>query len=161
MATTPAWTSWGDSQPQLPRSARHLLRQVFGPLVAGQPTPIEQAYLTPSRLPAEVREDLVEAVGTDSVRDDDEARARHAGGQSYTDIVRRRHGDASEAPDAVVLPGDADEIAAVLAVCSASNVARGALGGRHECGRRTVVVARALRCRHRSRPGSDGPAAGG
>jgi alkyldihydroxyacetonephosphate synthase len=129
MATTPAWTSWGDSQPQLPRSARHLLRTVFGPLVATQPTPIEHAQLAPSQLSIAVREQLVEAVGTDSVRDDDETRARHAGGQSYVDIVRRRRGDASEAPDAVVLPADAGEVADVLAICSDANIAVVPWGG--------------------------------
>ena len=106
-----------------------------------QPTPIEQAQLTPSRLSGGVRAQLVEVVGAEAVADDHETRARHAGGQAYADIVRRRHGDASEAADAVVLPADAGEVAAVLAICSARQRRGRAVGRRHERGRRTVVVA--------------------
>src|SRR4029078_11164193 len=58
-----------------------------------------------------------------------ESRARHAGGQAYAEIIRRRAGDASAAPDAVVLPGTAAEVAEVLRVCSDNDVAVVPWGG--------------------------------
>jgi alkyldihydroxyacetonephosphate synthase len=129
MVTTPAWTSWGASQPPLPRTAQALLRKAFGTLSPQRPVPIEQAQLEPSRLPAAVRDQLLDALGVDGLRDDDATRARHAGGQSYIDIVRRRRGDAIEAPDAVLLPADAEAVAAVLTLCSQAAVAVVPWGG--------------------------------
>ncbi|HVT64381.1 MAG TPA: FAD-binding oxidoreductase [Mycobacteriales bacterium] len=124
-----SWTSWGATRPELNRTARALLAESLGALTPQQATAIEQAKLSPSRLPAEAREALVAAVGEPSVRDDAIARAEHAGGQSYADIVRRRHGDTSEAPDAVVSPGSAAEVADVLRICSEHRVAVVPWGG--------------------------------
>jgi alkyldihydroxyacetonephosphate synthase len=129
MAPTPAWTAWSDTQPPLPRTARALLRESFGSVQPQQAARIEQAQLAASRLPAEVRGQLADALGNDAVCDDDATRARHAGGQSYVDIVRRRHGDAGDAPDAVLLPADADAVAAVLEICSRAGVAVVPWGG--------------------------------
>jgi alkyldihydroxyacetonephosphate synthase len=135
MASTPAqpgqtsWTSWGESQPSLPRTARALLREAFGPLQSQQPAAIGTVELPPSKLPADVRDRLLDALGPEGVRVDDESRARHAGGQSYTDIIRRRHADAGEAPDAVLLPTDAQAVADVLVICSEGGVAVVPWGG--------------------------------
>src|SRR5437660_10861461 len=91
--------------------------------------PVERADVAPSRLAAPVLEQLVAALGADYVRVDDEARARHAGGQSYVDLVRRRRGDAGAAPDAVLLPGSADDVRAVLRICTQARVAVVPWGG--------------------------------
>ncbi|HWA65271.1 MAG TPA: FAD-binding oxidoreductase [Mycobacteriales bacterium] len=123
------WTSWGATQPTLPASARRLLGDLLGTLTSQHPAPIEQAQLAPSRLSDTVREALEAAVGAAAVHTDDVTRARHAGGQSYSDLVRRRRGDASDAPDAVVRPANAREVAAVLRVCSAQRVAVVPWGG--------------------------------
>jgi alkyldihydroxyacetonephosphate synthase len=129
MASAPAWTSWSVAHPPLPRTARTLLRESFGALHAHRAEPIDRAQLEPSRLPAEVREQLLDVLGADGVRDDDASRARHAGGQSYVDIVRRRYADAGDAPDAILLPADAEAVAGVLAVCSRTGVAVVPWGG--------------------------------
>jgi alkyldihydroxyacetonephosphate synthase len=123
------WTSWGASQPTLPDTARSLLGDLLGELTPQQPTSIEDAKLAPSRLSAAVRKSLVAVVGEAAVVVDDASRARHAGGQSYSDLVRRRSGDASDAPDAVVQPASPAEVAAVLRVCGKARVAVVAWGG--------------------------------
>jgi alkyldihydroxyacetonephosphate synthase len=123
------WTSWGATQPTLPDSARSLLAELLGNLTPQQPAPIEQAALSKSRLTAAVRKSLVAAVGAAGVLDDDATRARHAGGQSYSDLIRRRRGDASDAPDAIVAPSSAEQVADVLRICSTAAVAVVPWGG--------------------------------
>jgi len=124
-----SWTSWGATRPELNRTARTLLTSALGTLTPQQSAAIENAQLAPSRLPTEAREALVGAVGESSVRDDPIARAEHAGGQSYSDIIGRRRGDTSEAPDAIVVPGSAAEIAEILRICSERRVAVVPWGG--------------------------------
>jgi alkyldihydroxyacetonephosphate synthase len=126
---TTAWTAWGPTQPELSRRTRSLLRDHLGPLTPSAPAPIREARLAPSTLPPSVRDRLVSALAADAVRTDDESRARHAGGQSYEEIVRRRQGDAAAAPDAVVLPRDAAQVAAALRICSEERVAVVPWGG--------------------------------
>ncbi|HVV76996.1 MAG TPA: FAD-binding oxidoreductase [Mycobacteriales bacterium] len=123
------WTSWGATRPELNRTARGLLTDMLGPLTPQQSAVIEDAKLPATRLSAEAREALVAAVGESSVRDDQLSRAEHSGGQSYSDIIRRRHGDTSEAPDAIVVPGSAAEVAEVLRVCTEHRVAVVPWGG--------------------------------
>ena len=108
---------------------RTLLRDEIGKTTPAPPAGIEQAALRPSDLPGPARDRLVRALGDDSVLADDETRARHAGGQSYGDIMRRRSGDAGDAPDAVLLPADADQVATVLQICTEERVAVVPWGG--------------------------------
>jgi alkyldihydroxyacetonephosphate synthase len=129
MDNNATWTSWGDHQPDLPRTARSLLKSSLGPLVPQRPVPVERAAVPPSRLPADARARLSAVVGENGVRDDDVSRARHAGGQSYADLIRRRRGDASDAPDAVLLPTSTDSIGEILAICSDAKVAVVTWGG--------------------------------
>jgi alkyldihydroxyacetonephosphate synthase len=129
MDNNSSWTSWGADQPELPRSARSLLKDALGSLTAQRPASIEQATVPASRLPEDVRAKLVAVLGDDAVKDDDATRARHAGGQAYADLIRRRRGDASDAPDAVLLPSTAAAITAVLQVCSAARIAVVPWGG--------------------------------
>ena len=56
-------------------------------------------------------------------------RVAHAVGRSYPDLVRIRSGDASSAPDAVVPPGSAEVVAAVLGLCAEHRVAVVPFGG--------------------------------
>src|SRR3712207_7785767 len=49
--------------------------------------------------------------------------------KSYLDLLRRREGDASDAPDAVVRPGSTEETAALLALCSEIGVVAVPFGG--------------------------------
>src|SRR3954468_19958570 len=126
---TIAWTAWGTTQPELSRRTRALLRDTLGPLTASTAAPISSARLAPSALPGSVRDRLASVLGAGNVRTDDEIRARHAGGQSYEEIVRRRHGDAGAAPDAVLLPSNADDVDQVLRICTDDGVAVVPWGG--------------------------------
>ncbi|MBV9485794.1 MAG: FAD-binding oxidoreductase [Frankiaceae bacterium] len=129
MDNNATWTSWGGVRPELAPSARTFLMDVLGELTPQEPADITAAIVPASRLPKVARAELVDALGADGVKDDDRIRAEHAGGQSYVDLVRRRHGDASEAPDAVLLPTAADQIASVLAICEAAKIAVVPWGG--------------------------------
>jgi alkyldihydroxyacetonephosphate synthase len=124
-----SWTSWGAEQPPLPRSARALLKASLGPLSQQRPVAIANARVTASQLSQPVRDELVAALGVDAVQDDDDSRARHAGGQAYADLIRRRSGDASDAPDAVLFPATAAHVDDVLRICSAARVAVVPWGG--------------------------------
>jgi alkyldihydroxyacetonephosphate synthase len=114
----------------VPKAARRYLAKEIGwtPRVT-RPVPVAEIRLAPSRLPEAARARLVELLGEDNVRTDRDSRLRRAGGKSYLDLLRRRAGDASDAPDAVVLPGSTEETAALLVACSALGVVVVPFGG--------------------------------
>ena len=125
----PAWTAWSTDRPELTPAARRMLRHHLG---AAQPLPesrLDAARVPPSRLTAAAGDALREATDAGAVATDDAARARHAGGQSLVDLVRRRAGDGSAAPDAVVTPADSAGVAAVLAVAGRHRLAVVPWGG--------------------------------
>ena len=120
----------GDLSSAVPKAARRYLAKELG--WTPRPTPpvaVAEIALTPSRLPEEARARFVELLGEENVRTDRESRLRRAGGKSYLDLLRRREGDASDAPDAVVLPGTTDETAALLTACSELGVVVVPFGG--------------------------------
>src|SRR4051812_34489616 len=116
------WTTWAGEQPRLGGSTLAMLQRLLGPLTPGDAAPIESAIVRPSTLSQEALDRLCEALGKDGVLVDDHSRAEHSGGQSYADIVRRRRGDTAAAPDAVLLPADADAVQRALEVCSAERI---------------------------------------
>src|SRR5437764_9318516 len=124
-----SWTTWAGAAPALPRATKARLRDELGDLSPGPAAAIETAVVPPSLLPDGARRRLADVLGADGVRTSDLDRAAHAGGQSYADIVRRREGDASAAPDAVLVPADADAVAAALRVCSEESIAVVPWGG--------------------------------
>ncbi|MGY1702102.1 FAD-binding oxidoreductase [Geodermatophilus sp. SYSU D00766] len=114
----------------LPRAARrHLARELGWTPRPTPPVAVDEIRLAPSRLPADVHAELVALLGEEHVRTDRDARLRRAGGRSYTDLLRRRAGDAAGAPDAVVLPGSTAQTAALLALCSERGVVVVPFGG--------------------------------
>jgi alkyldihydroxyacetonephosphate synthase len=114
----------------LPRSARrYLTRELGWSPRPTPPVPVADIRLAPSRLPDEARVRLVDLLGEENVHTDRESRLRRAGGKSYLDLLRRREGDASDAPDAVVRPGTTEETAALLVACSELGVVVVPFGG--------------------------------
>lgn len=122
-----------EPEPLVPAATRALLAEAFGLLDHAEPAagqgaapPVPPAALRPAALAA-----LHAAVGAPHVRTDDRSRAHHANGMSYLDLVRREGGPsaAPAPPDAVVLPADAAEVAAVLAACAEHRVAVVPFGG--------------------------------
>ncbi len=127
------WWGWGEDghAVTLPPAAEALLGEGLGadPAARRPPVALNDVSLPDSRLPAAARERLVAAVGAEQVGDSREDRIGHAVGRSYPDLVRIRSGDASSAPDAVVRPGSAEQVAAVLAACAEHRVAVIPFGG--------------------------------
>ena len=152
------WWGWGEDghSVPLPPAAEGLLRDELGadPGVRKPPVALDQVALPDPGLPGAARERLATAVGADNVRDDRATRIAHAVGRSYPDLVRIRSGDASSAPDAVVLPESAEQVAAVLAACAEHRVAVVPFGGGTERGRRRGAGPRRLRRGDLARPGA-------
>jgi alkyldihydroxyacetonephosphate synthase len=127
------WWGWGEDghDVALPEHALALLRSELGidASAGARPVALEEVRLPDSRLDASVRARLGSAVGEEHVRDDRAARVGHAAGRSYPDLVRLRTGDLAGAPDAVVEPGSADEVRALLAACAEARVAVVPFGG--------------------------------
>jgi alkyldihydroxyacetonephosphate synthase len=127
------WWGWGEDGHDAPlsASAQALLAERIGPLAAGRrdPVALEEVRLPEAALAAAARERLTAVVGAEHLRDDRLARVSHAAGRGYHDLVRLRAGDASGAPDAVVYPDDAQQVAAVLRTCAELEVAVVPWGG--------------------------------
>jgi alkyldihydroxyacetonephosphate synthase len=129
---TMRWWGWGEDghDVELPPVAEEMLRSELS--VGGTrsaPVALEQVRLPEAALPQRARDRIAAAVGADQVRDDRASRVAHAAGKSYPDLFRMRSGDASSAPDAVVAPGSAAEVAAVLRACAEEGVAIVPFGG--------------------------------
>jgi len=127
-----SWSGWGDPEHKTALSPE-LLSLVQGALQIKHPgktaPALEALTLSPSALPDAGLESLRSAVGNEHVLLDDEARIRHLRGKSTPDLLKLRSGDTTDSPDAVVVPGSNDEVAAVLAVCAEQRVAVVPFGG--------------------------------
>jgi len=62
----------------------------------------------------DLRAALVDAIGEEYVVEDDEYRVIHAFGRGVRDLVRVRRGQFGRLPDAVVYPGNEDDVVAVV-----------------------------------------------
>ncbi|WP_242907524.1 FAD-binding oxidoreductase [Actinomadura terrae] len=123
------WSGWGDPSraAPLPEPVVGLLRDLLGVRPAeAPPVALADVKVPPCRLTSD---DLDALAGTAVVRTDAETRVRHTRGKSTSDLLRLRAGDASDAPDAVVLPGSHDEVLAVLRACAARGIAVVPFGG--------------------------------
>jgi len=123
------WWGWGDPavEPELDEAALGVLRERIGEL---EPWPLarslEEVELPPSEpLPAA----LAEAVGEGNVFRGDEDRLRHAVGRGYCDLARLRNGSLETAPDAVVMPPDAEALRRVIEIAAREGVAIVPFGG--------------------------------
>jgi alkyldihydroxyacetonephosphate synthase len=123
------WYGWGGPDMvdvELPAAADPLLAELGIGDVHTPPVALDDVALAGAALdPAP----LVELLGADAVRQDRLSRVAHAAGRSYLDLLRLRAGSAPDAPDAVVYPADAEQVAAVLAWCAAHDVAAIPFGG--------------------------------
>ena len=110
----------------LPASGLAMLRDELG---EAEPVPrieLDQVLMPePRPLPGA----LTEAVNQASVLTAHEHRVRRAAGKGYPDLIRLRAGRLEAAPDAVVLPGSAEQVARVLDVCGAEGIAVVPFGG--------------------------------
>jgi alkyldihydroxyacetonephosphate synthase len=100
--------------------------------IAARPRPpvaLGSVRLAPPALGEQALEALRAIVGRENVRDDHSERVIHAAGKGYPDLVRLRAGDPQEAPDAVVLPGNPEQVRAVLSSCQRASCAVVPFGG--------------------------------
>jgi len=123
------WWGWGDPtiEPELDGEALATLRERVGDL---EPWPLA-AELDRFEMPEpeSLPPALIEAVGEQNVFTGTEDRVRHATGCGYADLARLRGGRLEAAPDAVLLPGDADTVVRVLEICAAEGIAVVPYGG--------------------------------
>ncbi len=125
-------TGWGhvDAPHELPAAARKWLRREIGWTPRETPAEDSRTVTTVATMLTDATSAaLIEIVGDDYVRTDGPSRIRRGGGRSYLDLIRRRGGDVSGLPDAVVLPGSHDEVLAVLARCAKDDIAVIPFGG--------------------------------
>lgn len=126
------WNAWGDPAAAKPLSdgIRALLKQALGIEDAGTPDiTAEQVTLHPSRVTAGERAALEAIVGAGHCLVDDHDRLLRAGGKSTPDLLRRKDTGVQDAPDAVLLPGTEEQIAAILAFCVEQRIAVVPFGG--------------------------------
>ena len=127
------WWGWGEDAAAiaLPAPAARLLAEELdlSGSESGRRVELADVRVAESSLAGAARRSLEGAVGRENVLDGMEERLARAAGRSYTDLVRLRGGDASGAPDAVVLPSGEKEVAAVLSACADAGVAVIPFGG--------------------------------
>ena len=126
------WYAWAAAgrQVSLPDGVAALLEQALHVRPGAARTLAEEdVRISESALPEAAGEALASAVGADHVRADRHTRLLHAGGKSTIDLLRRRAGEALDAPDAVVYPATHDEVLAVLRCCAELRVAVVPFGG--------------------------------
>ncbi|HEY7053052.1 MAG TPA: FAD-binding oxidoreductase [Mycobacterium sp.] len=125
------WNAWGDPASAKPLSdgIRSLLKQALGVEDAQVPAPEigDVSVRTPALTDGD-RDALAAIVGAEFVLDDDDSRLLRAGGKSTLDLLRRKDNE-QDAPDAIVVPADEDQIAAILAHCSQHRIAVVPFGG--------------------------------
>ena len=123
-------TRWGDPAraTALPDTARGLVELVFP--VDDRSVPDDLVLdLPPVALPEAVLAAFAEVVGPGQVVTDDDTRRLRTRGKSTPDLLRARAGDLTDAPDAVLRPGDAAEVQTLLAVAVRHHVAVVPFGG--------------------------------
>jgi alkyldihydroxyacetonephosphate synthase len=123
-------TRWGDPAraAALPDTARGLVELVF-PVADRTVSDDAPVTLPASALSTEALADLRAAVGPEQVLTDHVTRRLRTRGKSTPDLVRARRGDLTDAPDAVVRPGDHDQVQAVLEVAARHRIAVVPFGG--------------------------------
>ena len=92
-------------------------------------TSLAEFKLRPSRLPEPDIAELRQISGAGAVSTDSEDRAFFSLGKGYKDLVRMRRGDIANATDAIVRPGDEQQVLAVLRLAAGRRLAVIPFGG--------------------------------
>ena len=128
------WYGWGDPARARPmgQASLKLLREELklSSLAPTQP-PVDLSEVRPGpvRLEEEILAELRAICGAGYVSTEASDRIEHAGGKSTPDLLRRRAGDALDAPDAVVFPANSEEVRQLLELCGRRRVAVVSFGG--------------------------------
>jgi alkyldihydroxyacetonephosphate synthase len=130
------WWGWGttdqscslESQPDLWAVLRSELA-LADEIPAHRPMPLESVNLRPPRLDDPVLSSLRRLLGEETVRTDRQARAEHACGKSYRDLLRLRAGRIDNPPDAVIYPASEGQVAAAVSWAAERDIAIVPFGG--------------------------------
>mgnify|MGYP002622488530 CR=1 FL=1 len=115
-----------DDRPQL----KAYLDERLGRLPTAREAPPRTAFaVEPSRIPDEAQRALVDGLGADAVSLDDDDRVGHSLGRSYRDLLRIWSGRLDVVTDAVVYPANEDQVALVLQIAAAHDLAVVPFGG--------------------------------
>jgi alkyldihydroxyacetonephosphate synthase len=122
------WWGWGREgrRIEIPPEAVTMLAAELGEAEPGGRVDLE-AVVIPAPLP--LPPEIAATVGPGAVLTGHEQRVRRAAGRSYPDLVRLRAGKLDDAPDAVVLPADPEQVSRVLEVCANEAIAVVPFGG--------------------------------
>ncbi len=128
------WYGWGDpsrARPLSPSALTFLRRtlKLAGIDAVHHPVELTDVRLAPSSLEREVLAELRGALGAENVSTEAPDRILHSGGKSTPDLLRRRSGDALNAPDVVVFPGSAEEVRNILEISARRRLAVVPFGG--------------------------------
>ncbi len=126
------WNAWGDPAEAKPLSEgiRSLIKQALGvEKSAEDELEPEQVRLRPSALSPADRDGLAAVVGAEYCGIEDRSRLLRAGGKSTLDLLRRKDSGVQDAPDAVLLPGNEEEIAEIIRYCADHSIAIVPFGG--------------------------------
>lgn len=123
------WWGWGDPDETatISPAAEALLKDREILPVEPPAMPELESVSIPAARP--LPEEIVRIVGESRVFTGHEDRVRHSAGQSYLDLLARRSGELSDAPDAVVVPQTPDQVLALLEACSRLGIAVVPFGG--------------------------------
>jgi alkyldihydroxyacetonephosphate synthase len=128
------WWGWGreDEAHHIPDPNR-FWTYVHDRLGEARPRPritsLAEFRLRQSRLPETDIAGLRQISGADAVSTDSEDRAFFSLGKGYTDLVRMRRGDITNATDAIVRPGDEQQVLAVMSLAARHRLAVIPFGG--------------------------------
>src|SRR5215211_4227751 len=122
------WYGWGDPERRLTLAddAIAMLRTEVGDGAPDGRASLE-SVVVPAPRPLPVA--IAETVGPAAVLTGHEHRVRRAAGRGNPDLVRLRAGRLDDAPDAVMLPGGAAEVARVLEICGREGIGIVPFGG--------------------------------
>lgn len=127
---------WGDKREEkLEKGVIELIKEKF----AYSDEDFQQHYLPgdervhlqkPCSLSEDIINEFIKLCGADNVETDDFARASHAFGYFFTDLLHLRKGEIKTPPDLVIYPRNEGEIVEILRVCNRKNIAITPMGGR-------------------------------
>jgi len=129
------WWGWGYEEIRYPLDKRPYFLPFLQDKLEVKAQPIlpipspEEIELPPPRLTPEILEKISRIVGGNNISISHYERLSHAFGKSYTDLIRIRLKQVDAAPDAVVFPGEEEEISAILDLASLHRIAIIPFGG--------------------------------
>ncbi len=129
------WWGWGYEEIRYPLERRPFFLPFLENKLGIKPQPVlpvpslKEIELPPPRLEPDVLGEIARIVGAENLSISHRERLSHALGKSYVDLIRLRLRQVEAAPDAVVFPGEEEEIAELLDLAARCRLAVIPFGG--------------------------------